>query len=72
MSALLKRLRDAIWPAPLASQPFMSKGFADELERILPGEVLIIVIRGREFAIVEREEFDLVMRRAGMCTKTRV
>lgn len=69
MSALLKRIRDAIWPEPLARGKFMSKTFADDLEEIMPGEVTIIEVRGREFAIVEREEFELILQNAGMRTR---
>jgi hypothetical protein len=65
MSALLKRLRDAIWPRALAGEYFMSKAAADDIEGIMPGQVLVYTIRGREFVMLEREEFDTVLQQAG-------
>lgn len=69
--ATLKRLRDALRPSksPLATEMFVSKTTADEIERILPGEVLTVILHGRKFAIVEREEFDVILERAGMRCK---
>ena len=68
MIATLKRLRDALRPSksPLANEMFVSKSTADELERIMPGEVLTVIVHDRKFAIVEREEFELILQRAGM------
>lgn len=70
-TAVLKRLRDALWPtsSPLADTLFVSKLAAKEIENIMPGEVLTITLNGRKFAIVEREEFDLILERAGIRPK---
>lgn len=66
--AAAKRVREPVepvWPAGM----FVSKTAAKEIEGILPGEVLTITLKGRKFAIIEREEFDLILDRAGMDSK---
>lgn len=65
MSALLKRIRDAIWPENIAAQSGITRAFADDLEHILPGQMLVITVRGRRYAIVEEEEMDLVLKHGG-------
>jgi hypothetical protein len=68
--AAVKRYREPPKPLPAAGM-FLSKTAAKEIEGVLPGEVLTITLSGRQFAIVEREEFDLILNRAGMAQKAR-
>jgi hypothetical protein len=73
MSELLKRIR--VWvfgPPPLTGQEeFVSMAVADEIEQIMPGRALTYTLRGRKFAIIEREEFELLVRKAGYELKDR-
>lgn len=68
--AAAKRYREPPKPLPVPAM-YISKTVSKEIEGILPGEVLTITLRGRQFAIVEREEFDLIMQRADMRPKAR-
>jgi hypothetical protein len=43
----------------------VSVGFANELNTLLPGEVFNLGVRGREFCIMEKEEFDLLLNKSG-------
>lgn len=72
MTAWFKRLCDACRPKQQQDGHYMSKAQADELERIMPGEVLMMVVRGREFAIVEREEFEMLLTKAGFRSRGKV
>lgn len=69
-----KQIRDAIFgpPLPSGSDLFMSKAVARDIESILPGQSLTITVKERQFVIVEREEFELIIRKAGYELKARV
>lgn len=68
--AALKRYREP--PAP-STQPsmYVSITAAKRIEGILPGEILTITLSGRQFAILEQEEFDLILDRAGMAARAK-
>lgn len=67
---VLRRLREFLWPSPSAPQLpeglFISKALASDIEEIMPGETLVIVMKDRKFVILEQEEFDVILERAGM------
>lgn len=71
MIALLKRIRDAIWPQTLADGCFISKGMSREIESIMPGETMNITVKDRQFVILEREEFETILAKGGYVEKRR-
>lgn len=52
-----------------ASRPY---DLAADLDRLMPGKSLTIGLHGREFTIVEREEFELIAKKAGFDLKITV
>lgn len=65
MKNLLKRLFD---PREVQiEEPFtVSKNVVQQIEKLLPGDILILVVKQRKFCLVEADEFDALLERAGM------
>jgi len=64
-NSTLKRIRDAIWPQTLTEGSFISKSLSREIQSIMPGETMNITVNGRQFVIVERDEFEVILAKGG-------
>lgn len=64
---------DYRWPKfnqqPSGEDFFVSKAMARDIEEIMPGETLNIIVKGRRFVILESEEFDVLIDKAGYTLK---
>lgn len=69
MSRVVKNLLKRLFgpsESPVTEPYIISKGVVQQIEKLLPGDILILVVKQRKFCLVEADEFDALLERAGM------